>query len=115
MKIFPILFRGDEPDFGVVSIPKFMDSDTIDETDAQRITSNPRFQLTYFQFYPTYYLATLLSRDAMFQNIREPTWEDILVAYATIPGFVANRNRYRGTWFIELICKVRVFVNGSQI
>ena len=42
MKIFPTLFRGDEPDFGVVSIPKFMDSDTIDETDAQRITQNPR-------------------------------------------------------------------------
>ena len=47
-------------------------------------------------------------RGAMLQNIREPTWEDILVAYATIPGFVANRNLYRGTWFIELICKVRI-------
>ena len=50
----------------------------------------------------------------MFQNIREPTWEDILVAYATIPGFVANRNRYRGTWFIELICKVRVLDNHKD-
>ena len=46
LKIFPILFRGDEPDFGVVSIPKFMDSDTIDETDAQRITQNPRLPAT---------------------------------------------------------------------
>ena len=44
----------------------------------------------------------------MLQNIKEPTWEDILVAYATLPGFVANRNLYRGTWFIELICKVRI-------
>ena len=55
---------------------------------------------------------TLPYRATMIQNFREPTWEDILVAYATIPGFVANRNRYRGTWFIELICKVRIRVTN---
>ena len=53
-------------------------------------------------------MKTRFLRSAIVQNIREPTWEDILVAYATIPGFVANRNLYRGTWFIELICKVRI-------
>ena len=36
----------------------------------------------------------------------ELTWEDILIAYATIPGYVANRNRYRGSWFIECLCEV---------
>ena len=35
-----------------------------------------------------------------------PTVEDMLIAYATIPGYVANRDNMRGTWFIESICKV---------
>ena len=30
----------------------------------------------------------------------------MLIAYATIPGYVANRDNMRGTWFIEAICKV---------
>ena len=37
---------------------------------------------------------------------KDPTWEDMLIAYATIPGFVANRNIFRGTWFIESMCEV---------
>ena len=39
-------------------------------------------------------------------EIRSPTVEDILIAYSTIPGYVANRDTVRGSWFIECICKV---------
>ena len=38
---------------------------------------------------------------------KDPTWEDMLIAYATIPGYVANRNIFRGTWYIESLCEVR--------
>ena len=30
----------------------------------------------------------------------------MLIAYSTLPGYVSNRDHYRGTWFIESICKV---------
>jgi len=34
------------------------------------------------------------------------TWEDMLIAFATLPGYVSNRDHFRGTWFIECLCKV---------
>lgn len=43
---------------------------------------------------------------------KDPVWEDILIAYATVPGFVANRNINRGTWFIESICQVRKYYHS---
>ena len=39
-------------------------------------------------------------------KLLSPTVEDILIAYSTIPGYVANRDTVRGSWFIECICKV---------
>ena len=44
---------------------------------------------------------------------KDPTWEDMLIAYATVPGYVANRNIYRGTWFVESICQVLSFVANA--
>ena len=29
----------------------------------------------------------------------------MLIAYSTLPGYVSNRDHFRGTWFIESICK----------
>jgi len=40
------------------------------------------------------------------QTYKEVSWEDMLIAYSTLPGYVSNRDHYRGTWFIESICKV---------
>jgi len=40
------------------------------------------------------------------QTFKELSWEDMLIAYSTLPGYVSNRDHYRGTWFIESICKV---------
>ena len=46
------------------------------------------------------------SRLPSIERAKVPTVEDMLIAYATIPGYVANRDNMRGTWFIESICKV---------
>lgn len=41
------------------------------------------------------------------QHIPElPEYSDMVVAYATIPGYVAIRDVVSGSWFIESICKV---------
>ena len=42
---------------------------------------------------------------------KDPTWEDMVILFATIPGYVANRNLYRGTWLIECLCYV--FMNHA--
>ena len=31
---------------------------------------------------------------------------DILIGYSTLPGFVANRDKYLGSWYINAICEV---------
>jgi len=73
--------RGEQMDYGILS-------PSGDTTDA--VVSQPgRGRKT--SFVPQY---------------KEPSWEDILIAYATLPGYVANRDHHRGTWFIESICKV---------
>ena len=38
--------------------------------------------------------------------MQDLSWEDMLIAHSTLPGYVANRDKYRGTWFIESLCKV---------
>ncbi len=79
--------RGDDPDYGYV--PRTDDTWTVEgyETspDATAVFPNHAVNRT---------------------AAKDPTWEDMLIAYATIPGYVANRNVYRGTWFIESICDV---------
>ena len=39
-------------------------------------------------------------------ELRSPTVEDMLIAWSTIPGYVANRNTIKGSWFVECICRV---------
>ena len=39
-------------------------------------------------------------------DTRSPTVEDMLIAWSTIPGYVANRNTVRGSWFVECITRV---------
>ncbi len=79
--------RGDVPDYGHAEIVRLdlPDDDGAPLTEADARSFVPRRRN---------------------ESYRDPTWEDILVSYATIPGYVANRNLYRGTWFVELICKV---------
>ena len=45
-------------------------------------------------------------------NKARPTWEDMIIAYSTIPGFVSNRDHVSGTWFIQSL--VEVFMNHAH-
>ena len=38
--------------------------------------------------------------------VRDPSFEDMFVSYATIPTYVAYRNNMKGSWFIQCLCKV---------
>ena len=40
-----------------------------------------------------------------------PTWEDMIIAYSTIPGFASIRDHDHGTWFIQSL--VEVFMNHA--
>jgi len=37
---------------------------------------------------------------------RSPVWEDMLMIYSTIPGYVSIRNFEEGAWFVQCFCKV---------
>merc|ERR1711915_983247 len=74
--------RGDETDYGYLAASKESCTDTDATPHRGRKTSLP------------------------LQTYKELSWEDMLIAYSTLPGYVSNRDHYRGTWFIESICKV---------
>jgi len=40
-----------------------------------------------------------------------PTWEDMVIAYSTLPGFISNRDHETGTWFVQSL--VEVFMNHA--
>ncbi|VDM50072.1 unnamed protein product [Toxocara canis] len=40
------------------------------------------------------------------QQIKSPIEADILVSYATTPGYVSWRNSMKGSWFVQSICEV---------
>ena len=37
---------------------------------------------------------------------RNPCYEDMIISFATIPGYVAYRNNVKGSWFVQCFCKV---------
>ena len=41
-----------------------------------------------------------------------PTWEDMIIAYSTIPGYTSMRDHEKGTWFIQSL--VEVFMNHAR-
>jgi len=41
-----------------------------------------------------------------------PTWEDMIIAYSTIPGYASLRDHERGTWFVQSL--VEVFMNHAH-
>lgn len=41
-----------------------------------------------------------------------PTWEDMIIAYSTIPGYASLRDHDMGTWFVQSL--VEVFMNHSH-
>jgi len=41
-----------------------------------------------------------------------PTWEDMIIAYSTIPGYASLRDHQHGTWFVQSL--VEVFMTHSH-
>ena len=39
-------------------------------------------------------------------------YEDTLIAYATVPGYFAYRDKSNGSWFIQILCEV--FMNHAN-
>jgi hypothetical protein len=39
-------------------------------------------------------------------------YEDMLIVYSTIPGYVSYRDEYNGSWFIQILCEV--FMNYAH-
>ena len=37
---------------------------------------------------------------------KDPTWEDMLIVYSTVPGYLSYRDSNYGSWFIESLVKV---------
>merc|ERR1719244_651521 len=71
--------RGDEVEYGIESPPT---SPTGFDTDA--VTSPQRVTRSSF------------NRRSLSESIfqRELSWEDMLIAYSTLPGYVANRDHF---------------------
>lgn len=75
--------RGDDRDYGTLKAVDCVDSvRTRDPQGSSRTRGRP-----------------------LSEHIKDLTWEDMLIAYSTLPGYVSNRDHFRGTWFIESICK----------
>ena len=43
---------------------------------------------------------------------RDPSWEDMLIVYSTVPGHVSYRHPQNGSWFIQSL--VQVFMNHAH-
>eukprot|EP00090_Calanus_glacialis_P014030 TRINITY_DN22662_c0_g1_i2.p1 TRINITY_DN22662_c0_g1~~TRINITY_DN22662_c0_g1_i2.p1 ORF type:complete len:378 (-),score=117.05 TRINITY_DN22662_c0_g1_i2:158-1291(-) len=41
-----------------------------------------------------------------------PTWEDMIIAYSTIPGYASLRDHEKGTWFVQSL--VEVFMSHAH-
>jgi len=79
--------RGDEAEYGV--LPKISFPENRSDSDARAVAVPKPPEGTPLE-----------------HQYKELSWEDMVVAYATLPGYVANRDKYRGTWFIECLCSV---------
>ena len=44
--------------------------------------------------------------DASDVSRARPTWEDMIIAYSTIPGYASLRDHDKGTWFIQSLVEV---------
>ena len=42
---------------------------------------------------------------------KDPSWQDMIIAFSTVPGYVAYRDPNHGSWFIESL--VKVFMNSA--
>ncbi|MFH4978422.1 hypothetical protein AB6A40_005131 [Gnathostoma spinigerum] len=48
----------------------------------------------------------VFTRSEAVRGYKSPLEADVLVSYATAPGYVSWRNSMKGSWFIQSICEV---------
>ncbi len=96
--------RGDEPDYGYVPRLDTPENNGVTASDAQVLCTVS--YLLHLRYANEPLLQGVAAPKRRSIPVKDPTWEDMLIAYATVPGYVANRNINRGTWFVESICQV---------
>ena len=81
-----------------------------DEVDAR--PGNPpgstgrKLSLQHLQKVKKVFCQKEMNQSSQLYYLQDLSWEDMLIAYSTLPGYVSYRDVFRGTWFIESICKV---------
>lgn len=45
-------------------------------------------------------------------SLSSRNYQDTLIAYATLPGYVAYRDEHNGSWFLQILCEV--FMNYAH-
>ena len=93
--------RGEAQDFGLeqLSSPSVQFYSTKDETDAKKIPA------TKFEDG----MQSMRRRSKTFSEFsrkKELSWEDMVIAFSTLPGYVSNRDTMKGTWFVESLCRI---------
>jgi len=67
-------------------------------------TTFPRFNFHWsFPFWLVQYDVTPPSLQI---DKARPTWEDMIIAYSTIPGYASMRDHDHGTWFVQALVEV---------
>uniref|UniRef100_A0A914RAQ2 Caspase family p20 domain-containing protein n=1 Tax=Parascaris equorum TaxID=6256 RepID=A0A914RAQ2_PAREQ len=66
------------------------------------------FNIVCLLFYITkkFGMTKYIQRSAFVFICRSPIEADILISYATTPGYVSWRNSMKGSWFIQSICEI---------
>jgi len=87
--------RGDRPDQGVDSGGVFTETPS-----PQKIVSQYKRRRTETLD------AIASSQDSSDVGKARPTWEDMIIAYSTIPGYASLRDHDKGTWFLQSLVEV---------
>jgi len=98
--------RGEELDYGI----PHTHSAGFWDTDARASPSSPGIQplrLRSALFEEAMRYSGLEARPRSWNpSPKELSWEDMLIAHSTLPGYVANRDTLKGTWFIQSLCRI---------
>ena len=87
--------RGDRPDQGVDSSGVFTETPS-----PLKIVSQSKRRRTEALD------AIACSQDSSDVGKARPTWEDMIIAYSTIPGYASLRDHSKGTWFLQSLVEV---------
>ena len=88
--------RGDRPDAGV---------EGLDDMEAAGATASPSKHMSKKRKNESLDAVSQPSEAGDVARAR-PTWEDMIIAYSTIPGYASLRDHDKGTWFVQSLVEV---------